>query len=61
MRAYNELPDLIISDVVMTGINGYQLCRLVKNDSGAVRHSCHSFDETGRFHRPLLGLEVRCR
>ncbi|MBS1991159.1 MAG: response regulator [Cyanobacteria bacterium SZAS LIN-2] len=31
-RAYNELPDLIISDVVMTGINGYQLCRLVKND-----------------------------
>jgi CheY-like chemotaxis protein len=31
-RAYNELPDLIISDVVMSGINGYQLCRLVKND-----------------------------
>jgi two-component system, chemotaxis family, response regulator PixH len=31
-RAYNELPDLIISDVVMTGINGYQLCRMVKND-----------------------------
>lgn len=31
-RAYYELPDLIISDVVMSGINGYQLCRLVKND-----------------------------
>ena len=31
-RAYNENPDLIISDVVMSGINGYQLCRLVKND-----------------------------
>ncbi len=31
-RAYHEAPDLIISDVVMTGINGYQLCRLVKND-----------------------------
>lgn len=31
-RAYNESPDLIISDVVMTGMNGYQLCRLVKND-----------------------------
>src|ERR1700677_279936 len=31
-RAYNELPDLIISDVVMSGINGYQLCRLVKSD-----------------------------
>ncbi|HEY9868935.1 MAG TPA: response regulator [Candidatus Obscuribacterales bacterium] len=31
-RAYNELPDLIISDVIMSGINGYQLCRLVKHD-----------------------------
>src|SRR6516162_6456853 len=33
VRAYGEVPDLIISDVVMSGINGYQLCRLVKNDS----------------------------
>jgi len=32
-RAYSALPDLIISDVVMAGINGYQFCRLVKNDS----------------------------
>jgi DNA-binding response OmpR family regulator len=32
-KAYVLAPDLIISDVVMTGINGYQLCRLVKNDS----------------------------
>ncbi len=32
VRAYNEIPDLIISDVVMAGINGYQLCRLVKSD-----------------------------
>lgn len=32
VRAYNESPDVIISDVVMTGINGYQVCRLVKND-----------------------------
>lgn len=31
-RAYNELPDLIVSDVIMSGINGYQLCRLVKHD-----------------------------
>jgi len=31
-RAYNDLPDLIISDVIMSGINGYQLCRLVKHD-----------------------------
>ena len=32
VRAYNESPDLIISDVVMTGVNGYQACRLIKND-----------------------------
>jgi DNA-binding response OmpR family regulator len=32
-RAYSALPDLIISDVVMSGISGYQLCRLVKNDT----------------------------
>ncbi len=32
VRAYNDLPDLIVSDVVMSGINGYQLCRLVKSD-----------------------------
>ncbi len=31
--SYNESPDLIISDVVMTGINGYQVCRLVKSDA----------------------------
>lgn len=30
--AYNESPDLIISDIVMSGVNGYQVCRLVKND-----------------------------
>ena len=33
VMAYNESPDVIISDVVMTGINGYQVCRLVKSDS----------------------------
>lgn len=32
VRAYNESPDIIISDVVMTGVNGYQVCRLVKSD-----------------------------
>jgi DNA-binding response OmpR family regulator len=31
-RAYYEYPDIIVSDVVMSGINGYQLCRLIKNE-----------------------------
>lgn len=30
--AYKTFPDLIISDIVMPEINGYQLCRLLKND-----------------------------
>lgn len=30
--AYQMLPDLIIADIVMPEINGYQFCRLLKND-----------------------------
>ncbi|OGI01712.1 MAG: hypothetical protein A2Y25_06515 [Candidatus Melainabacteria bacterium GWF2_37_15] len=29
---YQTVPDLIISDIIMPEINGYQLCRLLKND-----------------------------
>jgi len=31
--AYSSLPDLIVSDIVMPEIDGYQLCRLLKNDN----------------------------
>lgn len=30
--AYETMPDLIVSDILMPEINGYQLCRLLKND-----------------------------
>lgn len=30
--AYRQKPDLIVSDIVMPSINGYQFCRLLKND-----------------------------
>src|SRR3990167_5773715 len=32
-KAYRELPDLIVLDVMMPRMNGYQTCRLLKSDS----------------------------
>ena len=31
-KTYSELPNLIISDIIMPELNGYQLCRLLKNE-----------------------------
>jgi signal transduction histidine kinase/CheY-like chemotaxis protein len=31
-RLYERLPDLIVSDVLMPELSGYQFCRIVKND-----------------------------
>ncbi|MFZ5519404.1 MAG: hybrid sensor histidine kinase/response regulator [Candidatus Zhuqueibacterota bacterium] len=31
-RVYEESPDIVVSDIVMPELNGYQLCRLIKND-----------------------------
>ena len=31
-KVYENVPDALISDVVMPGLNGYQLCRILKRD-----------------------------
>jgi len=36
-QAYRQMPDLIILDITMPRMNGYQVCRLLKRDA-AVAH-----------------------
>lgn len=31
-KVFETVPDLVLSDIVMPNLNGYQLCRLLKND-----------------------------
>ncbi len=31
-KAYDEKPDLILSDIRLPDVDGYQICRLLKND-----------------------------
>lgn len=32
-KVYSCAPDLVLSDIIMPNLNGYQLCRLLKNDA----------------------------
>lgn len=34
-KTFSEAPDLILSDIVMPNLNGFQLCRLIKNSQSA--------------------------
>jgi len=47
-KAFMEAPDLVILDVMMPKMNGYQVCRLLKNDSST-------------WHIPIMMLSAKGR
>jgi DNA-binding response OmpR family regulator len=57
-QAYSELPDVIVSDIIMPEINGYVLCRLLKNDQHMARIPVILLSSLGQQHDKFWGLEA---
>ena len=53
--AKRELPDLILMDVVMPNLNGFQATRTIAQGSEDQPHPDHPGDHQGPGHRPRLG------
>lgn len=56
--AYNQMPDLIVSDIIMPEINGYVLCRLLKNDPVNAHIPVILLSSLGQQHDRFWGLEA---
>ena len=56
--AYQEIPDLIVSDIIMPEINGYVLCRLLKNDPLMANIPVILLSSLGQQHDKFWGLEA---
>lgn len=55
--ALNNKPDLVISDVIMPEMNGYELCREIKNNKDTARIPVILLTELKSFTSILEGLE----
>lgn len=56
--AFKEIPDLIVSDIIMPEINGYVLCRLLKNDPLMTLTPVVLLSSLGQQHDKFWGLEA---
>jgi DNA-binding response OmpR family regulator len=57
-RARKEKPDLIILDVMLPGMNGYKVCRLLKFDEKYKRIPIIMLTAQAQEHERLLGEET---
>src|SRR5512143_4338493 len=57
-KVFIEMPDLVVLDVMMPKMNGYQVCRLVKNDKNTWQIPVILLTARNRDKDRLYGLSV---
>lgn len=57
-RVYEENPDIVVSDILMPELDGYQLCRLIKNNSERKHIPVILLTNLGQQHDKFWGREA---